>query len=60
MIAYQRGQEARARGHARKAIPPEYRESTRSREALAWLAGHDGAAMPARPAQTGSEGNDAR
>lgn len=44
--AYKRGQEAKAAGHARKAMPPEYREVARSREGLAWHAGWDGTAMP--------------
>jgi recombination protein RecT len=50
-LAYERGKASKARGYSRKAIPPEYRDSARSREALAWYAGHDGSAMPAKPAQ---------
>jgi hypothetical protein len=42
-IAHQRGQEAKAAGHPRKAIPLEYRNSAeRAAEADAWLAGYDG------------------
>lgn len=44
--AYERGQQAKKNGHQRKALPPEYREPTRTREALAWQAGHDGTSMP--------------
>lgn len=46
VAAYKRGQEAKAAGHARKAIPPEYRESDRTREALCWQSGYDGGTMP--------------
>jgi hypothetical protein len=41
-LAYERGQAARAGGHARKTIPGEYRDSARKAEANAWLAGFDG------------------
>jgi hypothetical protein len=44
--AYERGKTAKASGHQRRAIPPEYREGNRTREAVAWQAGFDGAAMP--------------
>jgi hypothetical protein len=44
--AFKHGQQAKADGHARKAIPPEYRESNRTREALAWEAGWSGQPMP--------------
>jgi hypothetical protein len=44
--AYERGRKAKADGHQRKAIPPELRDPARTREALAWQAGHDGTAMP--------------
>jgi len=44
-IAHKRGQEAKAAGHARKAIPGEYRDAQRRAEADAWLAGHDGASL---------------
>ena len=44
--AYKRGQEAKSAGHQRKAIPPEYRDSKRTREALCWQAGFDGGPMP--------------
>jgi phage RecT family recombinase len=46
VTAYKRGQEAKAAGHQRKAIPPEYRESDRTREALCWHSGYDGGSMP--------------
>jgi hypothetical protein len=44
--AYERGKQAKADGHNAKAIPGEYRESNRTREALAWQAGFSGNAMP--------------
>jgi recombination protein RecT len=44
--AYKRGQDAKSKGQTRKAIPPEYRDSKRTREALCWQAGFDGGAMP--------------
>jgi hypothetical protein len=44
--AYRNGQDARAAGHARKAIPGEYRDADHRREALCWQAGFDGASMP--------------
>jgi recombination protein RecT len=44
--AYERGKDAKARGHQARALPPEYREPTRTREALAWQAGHAGQSMP--------------
>jgi recombination protein RecT len=46
ITAFKRGQEAKAAGHQRKAIPPEYRESDRTREALSWEAGWTGQSMP--------------
>jgi recombination protein RecT len=46
VAAFKRGQEAKAAGHARKAIPPEYREKDRTREALCWEAGWAGQSMP--------------
>jgi recombination protein RecT len=46
VAAFKRGQEAKAAGHARKAIPPEFRESDRTREALCWEAGWSGQSMP--------------
>jgi phage RecT family recombinase len=46
VTAYKRGQEAKSAGHQRKAIPPEYRESDRTREALCWEAGWSGQSMP--------------
>jgi recombination protein RecT len=49
--AYELGKLARVRGHSRKALPPEYRDSARSREALAWYAGLEGVARPVKPAQ---------
>ena len=44
--AFKRGQAAKAAGHNRKAIPPEYREANATREALCWQAGYDGGTMP--------------
>lgn len=45
--AYQRGRKAKADGMQRKAIPPEYRDPARTREAVCWYAGHDGSPLPA-------------
>jgi len=44
--AYERGKQARVAGHQRKSVPGEYRDANRTREALAWTAGYDGAALP--------------
>ena len=44
--AFKRGQGAKAAGHQRKAIPPEYREADQTRAALCWQAGFDGGTMP--------------
>jgi recombination protein RecT len=41
-VAYERGVQARAKGSNRRAIPGEYRDPARSREALAWTAGVEG------------------
>jgi hypothetical protein len=41
-IAHQRGVEARAAGHTRRAVPVEYREPECRAECEAWWAGHDG------------------
>lgn len=41
-VAHKRGQDAKAAGHARKAIPMEYREPERRAECEAWWAGYDG------------------
>jgi hypothetical protein len=46
VAAFKRGQEAKSAGHARKALPPEFREPDRTREALAWEAGWSGQSMP--------------
>lgn len=46
ITAYKRGQDAKAAGHLRRAIPGEYRESDRTREALCWEAGFAGQSMP--------------
>ena len=46
ITAYKRGQEAKAAGHQRRAIPGEYRESDRTREAQCWEAGWSGQPMP--------------
>jgi hypothetical protein len=40
-IAHQRGVEARAAGHTRRAVPVEYREPERRAECEAWWAGFD-------------------
>jgi phage RecT family recombinase len=52
VAAFKRGQEAKSAGHQRKAIPPEFRESDRTREALCWQSGYDGGTMP----EFGTEG----
>ena len=44
--AHERGKQARIDGLHRKALPPEYRDAGRQREALAWQAGFDGKAVP--------------
>jgi hypothetical protein len=41
-IAHQRGGEARAKGMTRRAVPGEYREQARTKEAAAWIKGWDG------------------
>ena len=46
MIAHKRGQQARAAGHNRKAMPGEYRALDRIREAQAWTAGFDDQSIP--------------
>lgn len=45
-VAYRRGVEARAAGSTTKALPGEYRDQARTREALAWRAGFDGQPKP--------------
>jgi hypothetical protein len=40
--AHERGKAAKAAGHQRKAVPPEYREQARAAEAEAWARGYDG------------------
>lgn len=47
--AYRGGKNARADGMQRRAMPGEYRTNDRQKEAAAWLAGFDGAAMPTSP-----------
>jgi recombination protein RecT len=49
--AHQRGVEWRANNGARKALPPEFRDPHRTREALAWQAGFDGSPVPTFPAE---------
>ena len=44
--AFKHGQQAKADGHLRRAIPTEYREPNATRAALCWQAGFDGQAMP--------------
>lgn len=46
LTAYHRGEKAKAEGHNAKAIPGEYRDTARTREALAWQAGFGGHPMP--------------
>lgn len=46
ITAYKAGQAAKSAGHSKKAIPPEYRDTKRTREALAWQSGYDGQPMP--------------
>lgn len=45
-LAYRRGQEDKAKGVQRRALPGEYRDPSQTRLALAWQAGHDGGTMP--------------
>jgi len=45
-LAYDAGRKARAAGHQRRAVPGEYREPARSKEADAWLRGWDGQEKP--------------
>jgi phage RecT family recombinase len=40
--AYERGKQAKVDGFKRTAIPPEYREADRGKEAIAWRRGFDG------------------
>jgi phage RecT family recombinase len=44
--AYERGKQAKAAGHQRKASPPEYRDPTHTRHLLCWTAGFDDKPMP--------------
>lgn len=44
--AHKRGQQAKAEGHSRKAVPPDFREGGLERLAAAWLAGYDGKDLP--------------
>jgi hypothetical protein len=54
-VAYARGQTAKAQGVARRALPGEYRDAARAREALAWQAGYDGAPVPTFSGSAGKE-----
>ena len=45
--AYERGQQARRDGLQRRAVPPEFRDPKRGREAAAWQRGWDGEALAA-------------
>jgi len=45
-LAYNRGADAKQAGHQKRALPPEYRTPDRTREALCWQAGWEGAPMP--------------
>jgi hypothetical protein len=40
--AYERGKADRAKGHARKAVPPDFRDADKTALAAAWLRGWDG------------------
>jgi hypothetical protein len=44
--AFRHGQQAKADGHLRRAIPPEYREPNAKQEAQCWEAGWLGESMP--------------
>ena len=44
--AHERGKQAKIDGFKRTAIPPEYREPNRGREAIAWRQGWDGEPLP--------------
>jgi recombination protein RecT len=44
--AHARGVEWRSKGGAKRALPPEYRDTGHTREALAWTAGFEGAPVP--------------
>lgn len=46
VTAYRAGQEAKAAGHQRKALPGLLRDPGRTKEALAWTAGWEGEPMP--------------
>ena len=50
--AFKHGQQAKADGHLRRAIPPEYRRDDSAREAQCWEAGWLGQSMP----EFGNEG----
>lgn len=43
--AHRKGQEDKAKGHTRKAVPGEYREPNKTALANAWLKGHDNEAL---------------
>jgi len=45
-LAYVRGADAKQAGHQKRALPPEYRTPNKTREALCWQAGWEGAPMP--------------
>jgi recombination protein RecT len=45
--AYETGKKHKADGYLRKAMPGEFRELGRQREAIAWAAGYDGSPLPA-------------
>ena len=46
IAAFKRGQADKSKGAQRRAMPPEYREQSRTRESLCWLAGYDGQQLP--------------
>jgi hypothetical protein len=49
VAAHQAGVEWRAKDGQRKAMPPEYRVQSRTREQIAWTAGFDGNPVPTFP-----------
>jgi hypothetical protein len=53
-VAFERGQRSKAAGHLKRALPGEYRDPHRSREALAWEAGWVGQSIPEWKEETNS------
>jgi recombination protein RecT len=46
--AYERGKADKAKGHSRKAVPPDFRDADKTALAAAWIAGHDAQPMPGK------------